>query len=310
MDAKNIRHLSLLEVAGAATALAVDLHRRGFKGAKIWGIPRGGVSAAYALAVEDPSFRLVARPQDADILIDDLFQSGATAQLWESQTARGVAALFTKQHPCQRIFGYELPTDEWVIFPWEGDAEGSAEDIPRRLLQFIGEDPSREGLRETPARFLRAWQHKTKGYKEDAAQHLKVFEPEVQTVRGMVVVRDIEIETVCEHHLERVWGYAHIGYVPKGRVIGLSKLSRVASVFSRRLQIQERLAANIADALLEHLEPQGVGVVIEARHACMEVRGIEQRGAVTVTSELRGCFYDDSTTRAEFLNLARTSKTF
>ena len=137
-----------------------------------------------------------------------------------------------------------------------------------------------------------------------------MFEPEVQTVRGMVVVRDIEIETVCEHHLERVWGYAHIGYVPKGRVIGLSKLSRVASVFSRRLQIQERLAANIADALLEHLEPQGVGVVIEARHACMEVRGIEQRGAATVTSELRGCFYDDATTRAEFLNLARTSKTF
>ena len=170
--------------------------------------------------------------------------------------------------------------------------------------------PLRAGLVETPMRATQAWFAKTRGYEGDVSTHFKSFEPETNTVRGMVLVRDIEIESLCEHHLERIWGYAHIAYVPIKHVLGLSKFHRVADAFARRLQIQERLTANIADAFMQHLVPLGVGVVIEARHACMESRGIERRGAITITSELRGCFYDDPTTRSEFLSLARTNRCF
>lgn len=167
----------------------------------------------------------------------------------------------------------------------------------------------RDGTYQTPFRAARAWYEKTRGYDEDPNDHFTVFEAE-KDVRGMIVVRDIEIESICEHHLERIWGYAHIAYVPRGKIIGLSKLTRVAEVFARRLQVQERLTAQIADCLSHGLGGHGVGVVIEARHACMEARGIRRRGQVTVTSELRGCFYDEASTRAEFLALARTSQPF
>jgi GTP cyclohydrolase I len=156
----------------------------------------------------------------------------------------------------------------------------------------------------------RAWCEKTRGYETNIEALFKRFEKGAENVRGMVLVRDIEIESLCEHHLERIWGYAHIGYIPKSHVLGLSKFYRVANAFARRLQLQERLTAQIADSIMTNLLPEGVGVVIEARHACMEARGITKRGQVTVTSELRGVFYDDATTRAEFLSLARTSKQF
>jgi len=175
------------------------------------------------------------------------------------------------------------------------------------LLEVLDPHPERPGLIETPSRFARAWMAKTAGYDQHPKHIIKLFTPETTTVRGMCMVRDIEVESTCEHHLERIWGYAHIGYVPGTHVVGLSKFKRLVDVFARRLQVQERLTAQIADTLQELLEPQGVGVVIEARHACMEVRGIQVRGQVTITSELRGCFYHDASTRSEFLALARAS---
>jgi GTP cyclohydrolase I len=175
------------------------------------------------------------------------------------------------------------------------------------LIEVLDPAASRPGLADTPARFAKAWVAKTAGYAQDPRSIVKLFEPETSNVRGMCMVRDIEVESVCEHHLERIWGYAHIAYVPGTHVLGLSKFKRIVDVFARRLQVQERLTAEIADALQELLQPQGVGVVIEARHACMEVRGIQVRGQVTITSELRGCFYDDASTRSEFLALARAS---
>jgi GTP cyclohydrolase I len=178
-----------------------------------------------------------------------------------------------------------------------------------RILEYT-EREERDGTRETPARATSAWLEKTRGYALDPAEHFKTFETEATSVRGMVIVRDIEVESMCEHHLERIWGYAHIGYLPTKHVLGLSKFSRVVNVFARRLQVQERLTAEIADCLMDNLEPAGVGVVLEARHGCMETRGIQRRGQTTVTSELRGCFYSDPTTRAEFLALARTAKPF
>jgi GTP cyclohydrolase IA len=165
------------------------------------------------------------------------------------------------------------------------------------------------GCEETPDRAANAWFEKTSGYEVSITELFKKFIVPSDSVKGMVVIRDIEIESICEHHLERIWGYAHIGYIPDGHVLGLSKFHRIVDAFARRLNVQEMLTAVIADSIMAHLAPQGVGVVVEARHACMESRGIRRRGSVTLTSELRGCMFDDSTSRAEFLSLAKTERT-
>lgn len=163
----------------------------------------------------------------------------------------------------------------------------------------------REGLQETPKRVAKAWAHWTSGYSVDVAGLLKVFEDGAENYDQMVVVRDIPIYSKCEHHLADIFGTCDIAYIPNGKVVGLSKLSRLADAFARRLQVQERLTAQIADALEEHLQPLGVGVVIKARHMCMESRGICQQGHHTVTSALRGKLKDDPQARAEFLALAK-----
>jgi GTP cyclohydrolase I len=179
------------------------------------------------------------------------------------------------------------------------------QDIVHDLIGgVIGQDPSREGLSETPARVVKAWKHWCSGYDVDIAKLLKTFEDGAENYDEMVLVKDIPIYSKCEHHLADIFGTATIAYIPNGRVVGLSKLSRVADAFARRLQVQERLTTQIADALNEHLAPTGVGVIIKARHMCMESRGICQQGHHTVTSALRGVFKTDPTARAEFLRLA------
>lgn len=178
-------------------------------------------------------------------------------------------------------------------------------DVIEQLLRLIiGEDSERGGLLETPARMVKAWQHWTSGYDKNPADILKVFEDGAEGVTEMVVVRDIPIYSKCEHHLADIFGTATIGYLPNGKIVGLSKLNRLADMFARRLQVQERMTNQIADALMEHLEPLGCGVVITARHMCMESRGVQQ-SSNTTTSALRGLFKDDPTVRAEFLALAR-----
>ena len=173
----------------------------------------------------------------------------------------------------------------------------------RRLLSFIGEDPDREGLKETPARFLKAWSEYTRGYLEKPEDVLKVFEDGAQSVDEMVIVRDIPVYSLCEHHLAPFFGKAYVGYVPDQRILGLSKISRLVEIFSRRLQVQERLNYQIADALHTHLQPLGVAVVIECRHMCMESRGVRHTGTATVTSALRGSIKSNADTRREFLSL-------
>ena len=167
-----------------------------------------------------------------------------------------------------------------------------------------GENMEREGLAETPARVAKAWKHWTSGYDIDIAKLLKTFEDGADGYDGMVIVKDIPIYSKCEHHLADIFGTATIAYIPNGRVVGLSKLSRLADAFARRLQVQERLTTQIADALVEHLGPLGVGVLIRARHMCMESRGICQQGHHTITSALRGVIRDQSDARAEFMRLA------
>lgn len=173
----------------------------------------------------------------------------------------------------------------------------------RELLRFMGEDPDREGLDETPKRFLRAWQDMTCGYNMKPEDVLKVFEDGAEQYDQMVFQRDIPIYSNCEHHLLPFFGVAHIAYIPNGRIVGLSKMSRLVDVFAKRLQVQERLTTQIAKALDEHLDPVGVGVILECRHMCMESRGICKAGTVTTTTALYGALRDEPETRSEFLSL-------
>lgn len=175
----------------------------------------------------------------------------------------------------------------------------------RELLTYIGENPDRGGLVETPDRVMRAWQFYSHGYKEQPHEVLKVFEDGAERVDELVLVRDIPVYSHCEHHLAPFFGVAHIGYIPNGRVVGLSKLARLTNVFARRLQVQERLTQQIAHALHEALRPVGVGVVVNCRHLCMEARGVRTSGSNTVTSCLLGALKDEGPARAEFLGLAK-----
>lgn len=181
--------------------------------------------------------------------------------------------------------------------------EMNIEPAIRTILGFVGET-EREGLKETPHRVAKAWKHWCSGYDVDIAALLKVFEDGADNYDQMVIVKDIPIYSKCEHHLADIFGTATIAYIPNGKIVGLSKLSRLADAFARRLQVQERLTSQIADALVEHLQPLGVGVVIKARHMCMESRGICQQGHHTVTTALRGVIKEQPATRAEFMQQA------
>ena len=174
----------------------------------------------------------------------------------------------------------------------------------RELLKRLGEDPEREGLRETPKRVMKAWDHWTCGYKQQATSVLKTFEDGAEGTDEMVIVRDIQLYSHCEHHMAPFFGKAHVAYIPNKRIVGLSKLARVVDIFAHRLQVQERLTNQIANALNDNLDPIGVGVVIEATHFCMCSRGVNKQGSTTVTSALRGAIKDKPEARAEFMALA------
>ena len=175
----------------------------------------------------------------------------------------------------------------------------------RRLLVSLGEDPNRAGLVETPSRLVTAWKHWTSGYTQDPAELLKVFEDGAEEYNELIVIRGIPVYSHCEHHLAPFFGKATVGYVPNGKIVGLSKLTRLVNCFSKRLQVQERLTIQIANALMTHLEPKAAGVVIRCRHMCMESRGISTEGEETVTSAMLGELQPNLALRTEFLALAR-----
>lgn len=270
---------------------------------RAYAIPRGGVPAAYAIKeFFCYNLKLVQDPADADIFIDDIVDSGTTLDRYNAQFPNvPFYALVNKMSD-------DIYSGAWVVFPWEGEgeegAEAGIEDHITRLLQYVGEDATREGLLETPKRVAKAWAHWCSGYSKDAKSILKVFEDGAEKYDQMVIVKDIPIYSHCEHHLAAIIGTASIAYIPNGKIVGLSKLSRLADMFARRLQVQERLTDQIADALVEHLQPIGVGVIIKARHLCMESRGVCQQGHHTITTSLRGAIKDEPQTRSEFLRLA------
>ena len=179
--------------------------------------------------------------------------------------------------------------------------------IIEELLRHLGEDPKREGLLRTPKRVTASLKHLTQGYRQDVQKILNgaIFE---EPYDEMVVVKDIEIFSLCEHHLLPFYGKAHVAYIPKGKILGLSKIPRLVEVFAKRLQVQERLTMQIADSLMEALKPCGVGVVIEALHLCMAMRGVEKANAVTVTSAMLGSFRNSERVRGEFLSLINSKR--
>ncbi len=177
----------------------------------------------------------------------------------------------------------------------------AAEAAVRTLLRWAGEDPAREGLHDTPKRVVKAYRDWFSGYREDPREYLTRTFQEVAGYDELIVLRDISFESHCEHHMAPIIGKAHIGYLPDGKVVGISKLARVVDVYARRFQVQEKLTAQIADCIADVLHPRGVGVVIEGAHECMTTRGVHKRNVSMVTSKMLGTFRDDARTRAEFL---------
>jgi len=187
-------------------------------------------------------------------------------------------------------------------------AEGHKEciaDLVRKMITLVGEDPEREGLRKTPERFEKALKFLTSGYHQNMDNVLNGATFSVNYDQ-MVVVKDIEFFSLCEHHLLPFFGKAHVAYLPSKRVLGLSKIARLVNMFARRLQIQERMTRQIADAICEKISPEGVGVIIEARHLCMQMRGVEKQHGQAMTSAMLGSFRENKQTRDEFLSLVRT----
>ncbi|OCQ92007.1 GTP cyclohydrolase I FolE [Oscillatoriales cyanobacterium USR001] len=188
-------------------------------------------------------------------------------------------------------------------------SQSEMEQAVRTLLLGLGEDPDREGLRDTPKRVVKALKFLTSGYQQSLDELLNgaVFH---EDANEMVLVRDIDLFSSCEHHILPILGRAHVAYIPNGKVIGLSKIARICEMYGRRLQVQERLTQQIADALQGLLQPQGVAVVVEATHMCMVMRGVQKPGSWTVTSSMQGVFADDARTRQEFMDLIRHSPSF
>jgi GTP cyclohydrolase I len=175
------------------------------------------------------------------------------------------------------------------------------------LLHCLEEDERREGLNKTPDRVAKAWETWTSGYNQSPADILTTFSDGAENYDEMVFLGGIQVYSTCEHHMVPFFGVAHVGYIPNGRIVGLSKLPRLVEVFARRLTVQERICAQTADALMLHLQPVGVGVVLQCRHLCMESRGIQKPGTITVTSALRGCIKEHHGARAEFLTMVQTA---
>jgi len=265
------------------------------EGIKVYGVPRGGMCASNLLKFASIVYE---SPADADVILDDIVDSGQTRDKYLKQYPnKSFCAIIDKTSADVEMQIYK---DKWIVFPWEN--ERTEEDIVLRLLQYIGEDVSRQGLRETPKRVMKAWAEWTSGYSKSPSDVLKTFEDGAEQSDQMITVHDIPIWSHCEHHLAPFFGKAKISYIPNGRIVGLSKFARLADMFARRLQVQERLTNQIADALQETLNPIGIGVEIKCRHLCMESRGVKTHNSSTKTIALRGAIKECEKARYEFLS--------
>ena len=289
----------------------------------IYGIPKGGMNVAIPLA-QLIGLDIIANLCPGELIdidniavVDDIMDTGTTVKrICEKIEAINpniniyIFVLHRKAESLRwPIFAcHNLEKETWVEYFWEtARNEIPAEDVGLRLIEMIGEDPAREGLVETPKRFVKAMKFLTKGYQENPEEIIKTFSSDGYD--QLILLKDIEIYSLCEHHLLPFFGKAHIGYIPHKKIVGISKLARLADCFARRLQIQERLADQIASVIDENLNPIGVAVVIEACHLCMRMRGVEKQNSIMVTSAMRGVFLDGGNkgiaAREEFMNLIK-----
>lgn len=285
---------------------AAEIRARNPWAREVYGIPSGGLPVAALtglplvvprLATLTPESLAAERGTDGILIVDDLVDSGRTLSPWAEAGFR-CDALYRKPHSPPTLAPLAALVEYWLVFPWERST--GPEDAVVRLLEWIGEDPSREGLRDTPRRVVKAFREMTEGLGRKPADVLgTVFN---ESSDQMVVVTGVRFSSLCEHHLLPFTGTATVGYVPDGRVIGLSKIPRLVEVFARRPQVQERMTNQIATGLMEHLAPKGVGVIVKAHHSCMGCRGVKQPDAEMVTSCLLGCVKDSAAARSELLS--------
>lgn len=252
-----------------------------------YGIPRGGAIVSGLLDRE--RFETVDKLEDADVIIDDVYDSGLTTKKY-LKYGKLILDLFDKRKEFQNT---------WLVFPWEREDGKDIEDNVRRILQYIGEDTNREGLKETPKRYIKF----LKEFCTPPEFNFTVFDSE--KMDEMIIQSNIPFHSLCEHHLLNFFGVGTIAYIPNGKIVGLSKLARSLEYFSRGLQNQERITTQVAEYLQEKLKPEGVAVVLKARHSCMEIRGVKKHDTWTTTSKMLGVFKDDLNCRNEFLNLVK-----
>lgn len=298
--------LSQHTISEYASRLWGKLIQRGvleFGTIKCYGIPRGGIPVAYLMkscaismsGLCEVNFDVVDDIAEANLIVDDIIDTGETLKRAKIKAVGLPVAGALIEKPTKGT---------WYVFPWEETVEASAEDIVTRQLQFIGEDVKRDGLLDTPSRVVRAWGEMFRGYNEQPSKVLgTVFEND-QGYDEMIILRDIEFYSTCEHHLLPFFGKAHIAYLPSDKVVGISKLARLVDMYAKRAQIQERMTQQIADAIQGNLAPKGVAVIVEAQHLCMLSRGVQKQNSVMVTSAIKGSFTEDSA-RMEFLLLRR-----
>lgn len=261
----------------------------------VYGVPRGGAVLAGIASARRAHIIPTQDVHIADYVIDDIVDSGATKVRYEKM-GKVFYAMNNKE---------DWNDDDWIVYPWEGhDPLKDNEDTVRRQLELIGEDPSREGLRETPKRYLKAMQEMTSGYNMKAEDVLSTTF-DANGYDEIVVLRDIAFTSLCEHHLLPFNGTASVAYIPNERVVGLSKLARLVDMHAQRLQIQEKMTSDIRGDIDRVLQPKGVAVLINAHHSCMGCRGIKKAGATMGTSALSGLFREDPKARAEVMELLR-----
>jgi len=269
-------------------------------GLKLYGIPRGGIYAAQAVLTELQKLNvpciLMEKDQPVHVYIDDIIDTGATANRFQRGNETPFYALINKQ-------GKDIRINKWVSFPWErmSNDDGPVENV-RRLLEYIGEDPKRDGLKETPKRVIKSYEKLFGGYNQKPEDMIKVFEEKCDE---MVIVKNCEMFSMCEHHMLPFYGKAHIAYIPDGKVIGVSKLVRILEIYTRRLQIQERICLQVTEAIDDILKPHGAACVLEAQHLCMTARGVEKQNSIMVTSSLTGVFRKRSEVRSEFMSMIK-----
>jgi len=269
----------------------------------LYPIPRGGIPVAMALS-KALNIPLTDDPMSAGVLIvDDVVDTGNTIRPYLEGGAY-VAALHVKSGTSVfPIYHSEyFDQGEWIEYWWEKN-EAPAEDAVVRLLQSWGEDPTREGLLETPKRFIKAFQFLTAGYKQNPKDLIKTFDADGYD--EIVLLKDIEMYPLYEHHILPFFGKAHVAYIPDKRIIGTSKLARIVDMFSKRLQVQERICNQVTDLLMNELQPKGAACIIEAGHLCTRMRGVEKQNSVMVTSSMKGVFLTDQKARQELMGLIR-----